>query len=260
MGLYIGAGVGSRKTAQSGDGGLDTSSEQRLHAWEAAIGMATAYPIFGVGLHCYYSNYFAFTPKWDGLNHAVHSTWFGVLAESGWVGFAFFITLFVGLIRTGIRSLKIVDRHPGVISPAVSIATQGALTGLIGTAVSGSFLTMGFTWPIYVAASFLISLAQFLDQTYGVDDGKRTPAVPKAPSLLKRFSRRLTGRREPKTNDRGSERPVDDRADEPRGPHSLPRGPGVEPPDTSGGPIAAGRDARRPRRVRPGADPPRDAE
>jgi len=254
MGLYIGAGVGSRKTAQSGDGGLDTSSEQRLHAWEAAIGMATAYPIFGVGLHCYYSNYFAFTPKWDGLNHAVHSTWFGVLAESGWVGFAFFITLFVGLIRTGIRSLKIVDRHPGVISPAVSIATQGALTGLIGTAVSGSFLTMGFTWPIYVAASFLISLAQFLDQTYGADDGKRAPAVPKTPSLLKRLSRRLIGRREPKTNDGGSERPVDDRVDEPRGPHSPPRGPGVEPPGSSGGAIAA------PRSVRPGADPPRDAE
>ncbi len=257
MGLYIGAGVGSRKTAQSGDGGLDTSSEQRLHAWEAAIGMATAHPIFGVGLHCYYSNYFAYTPVWDGLNHAVHSTWFGVLGESGWLGFAVFITLFVGLLRTGIKSLKIVDNHPGVISPAVSIATQGALTGLIGTAVSGSFLTMGFSWPIYVAASFLISLAQFLDETYGVDDGKRPPAAPKTPGMLKRLSRRLIGRREPASHDHEPKPPVDDGGGGPPGP---PHGRAAEPPESPGGPRAADRDERRPRPIRSGANPPRNAE
>ncbi|WP_295433601.1 O-antigen ligase family protein [uncultured Thiodictyon sp.] len=191
MVLYVAAGVGSRKTAQSSDGGLDTSSEQRLHAWEAAIGMATAYPIFGVGLHCYYSNYYAFTPKWDGLNHAVHSTWFGVLAESGYIGFIFFITLFVGLIRSGIRNMKTVDRHAGTISPAVSVATQGALMGLVGTAVSGSFLTMGFTWPIYIAAAFVISIAQFLEDSYGAQDGKAVPAAPQKPSRLERLRERL---------------------------------------------------------------------
>jgi hypothetical protein len=251
MGLYVGAGVGSRKTAQSSDGGLDTSSEQRLHAWEAAIGMATAYPIFGVGLHCYYSNYFAFTPKWDGLNHAVHSTWFGVLAESGYVGFAFFVTLFVGLIRTGIRSLRIVDRHPGVISPAVSIATQGALTGLIGTAVSGSFLTMGFTWPIYVAASFLIALGQFLDQTYGAEGGQGGSAVPKAPGRFKRLTQRLVRRRaRPGRDDGDPAHPADAGGVDPPG---KPGAPDAAARRLPGGPVAAGRRADGgPRPNRPG--------
>ena len=177
MALYIAAGVGDRKTAQSADGGLDASSEERLNAWTAAVFMANDHPLFGVGLHSYYSNYYAYTPVWEGLNHAVHSTWFGVLAESGYLGFIFFITMFVALLRTGIRSLMTVDRQGTAISPAVSIATQGALTGLIGTAVSGSFLTMGFTWPIYVAASFLISIAQFLDDKYGDYGAKPPPAL-----------------------------------------------------------------------------------
>jgi len=198
MVLYVAAGVGSRKTAQSSDGGLDTSSEQRLHAWEAAIGMATAYPIFGVGLHSYYSNYYAFTPKWDGLNHAVHSTWFGVLAESGYLGFIFFITLFVGLIRSGIRNLMTVDRHAATISPAVSVATQGALMGLVGTAVSGSFLTMGFTWPIYIAAAFVISIAQFLEERYGVEGGGPVPRPSTAPGRLARLRARFKGQAGPR--------------------------------------------------------------
>lgn len=198
LALYVGAGVGSRKTAQSGDGGLDTSSEQRLHAWEAAIGMAIAHPLFGVGLHCYYSNYFFFTPQWDGLNHAVHSTWFGVLGESGWLGFAVFITLFVGLLRSGVRNLMTIDRHRDVISPGVSVATQGAVIGLVGTAVSGSFLTMGFSWPIYIAAAMVISIAQFLEETYGPPEpkkpSKRPPQTP-TPSRWDRMRSRLGSRR-----------------------------------------------------------------
>lgn len=191
MVLYVGAGVGGRKTAQSSDGGLDTSSQERLNAWTAAYRMAVAHPFFGVGLHNYYVNYFRYTPVWEGINHAVHSTWFGVLGESGFLGFIVFITLFVGLIRSAVKNLKTVDRHADTISPAVSAATQGAVTGLVGTAVAGSFLTMGFSWPIYIAAAFVISIAQFLEDTYGAQDGKPVLPKPRTPSRLERLRERF---------------------------------------------------------------------
>jgi hypothetical protein len=66
---------------------------------------------------------------------------------------------------------------------------------------------MGFTWPIYVAASFLISLAQFLDQTYGAEGGQRGSAVPKAPGRLKLLTQRLVQRRARPGRDDGGPRP-----------------------------------------------------
>ena len=49
-----------------------------FYAWEAAVGMAIDRPLTGVGLDNFYYNYYFYSPHWDGLNHAVHSTWFGV--------------------------------------------------------------------------------------------------------------------------------------------------------------------------------------
>jgi hypothetical protein len=193
MVLFAAAGISDRQSGGAQEAGLDASSQGRLHAWEAAIGMATAHPIFGMGLSNFYSNYYAFTPVWDGKNHAVHSTWFGVTAETGFLGIAVFIAFFVALVRAAWGNLKIVDRHAQAIPPPVSAMSQSVFAGLIGTAVAGTFLTMGFTWPIYIAAAFVVSLGQFLDDTYGAKDNERERHRFEPPKWVKRLQERRVG-------------------------------------------------------------------
>lgn len=187
MVLFFAAGISDRKSGGAAEAGLDSSSEARLHAWEAAWGMALDHPIFGVGLSNYYGNYFAYTPVWDGLNHAVHSTWFGVLAETGILGFGFFMAFFLNLIRGAWGNLKIIDHHKKDIAPPVSMVAEGVLAGLVGTAVSGTFLTMGFTWPIYIAAAMVVAAGQFLDVTYGVAANERDRQESRIPDWMKRL-------------------------------------------------------------------------
>ncbi|WP_420855584.1 O-antigen ligase family protein [Vibrio maerlii] len=176
--LYIAAGISDRASGGAAEAGIDASAMGRLYAWEAAFKMALDNPLFGVGLNNFYFNYFFYSPHWDGLNHAVHSTWFGVLAETGFLGLMLFLALIVSLLRTAQRSIKVLtqtDIHPTIKSTSPNNSKKSApyethgyllsmakavLAGLLGTVVSGTFLTQGFVWPIYILAALIICVAK----------------------------------------------------------------------------------------------------
>lgn len=169
--LFLAAGINDRKSGGAAEEGLDASAKGRLYAWEAAVGMATHNPLTGVGIDNFYSNYFYYSPHWDGLNHAVHSTWFGVLAETGFLGLAVFIGVIATLIKSSLHSLKRIEAFPNA-PPIVLACAQACLAGLVGTVVSGTFLTQGFTWPIYILSALVISISQWVsvntpEQTQG---------------------------------------------------------------------------------------------
>lgn len=151
--LYTVAGISGRASGGAAEAGIDASAMGRLYAWEAAFKMALDNPITGVGLENFYYNYFFYSPHWDGINHAVHSTWFGVLAETGFVGLAVFITLIVSLVKTSLSSISLLTEKSHF---TLSVGANAVLSGLIGTIVSGTFLTQGFTWPIYILAALTI--------------------------------------------------------------------------------------------------------
>ena len=161
--LFLLAGISDRSSGGAAEEGIDESAMGRLYAWQAAFGMALHNPLTGVGLDNFYYNYYIYSPHWDGLNHAVHSTWFGVLAETGFLGLAVFIGLIVKLINTSLRSLKKIENSAGLISPSVHATSQAVLAGLIATVISGTFLTQGFTWPIYILAALVVAVAQRVD-------------------------------------------------------------------------------------------------
>jgi len=155
--LFILAGVGDRSVVAASEG-IDESSMGRIYAWEAAFYMALSNPMTGVGLDNFYANYFFYSSHWDGKNHAVHSTWFGVLAESGFLGFAVFSTLVWVTARLSMRSVA----AAALLSPQGGGAWIGAvrealLAGLAGFVVSGTFLTQGFIWPVYILLALIVA-------------------------------------------------------------------------------------------------------
>lgn len=158
--LFLMAGISDRQSGGAAEEGIDASAMGRLYAWEAAFKMALSNPFTGVGINNFYANYFFYSPHWDGLNHAVHSTWFGVLAETGFAGLFAFIWLIEGLIKTSRQTLAILDQNPLVFSPHFGATAMAVYAGLIGTVVSGTFLTQGFTWPIYILAALCIAISR----------------------------------------------------------------------------------------------------
>lgn len=158
--LFFIADISERSSGGAAEAGIDASAMGRLYAWEAAFKMAVSNPLTGVGLDNFYSNYFYYSPHWDGLNHAVHSTWFGVLAETGFLGLAVFISLVIVLIRKANRTLQAVKLVQDNIDSAIYTSAQAVFAGLIGTIVSGTFLTQGFNWPIYILAALVVAVSK----------------------------------------------------------------------------------------------------
>ena len=157
--LYLVAGISDRASGGAAEQGIDESAMGRIYAWEAAIKMAIDNPLTGVGLNNFFSNYFFYSSHWDGLNHAVHSTWFGVLAETGFIGLIVFVILIVSLIKTSRVTLERLSNSTTHVPPELNAVAYAVYAGLIGTIVSGTFLTQGFNWPIYILAALTVCVS-----------------------------------------------------------------------------------------------------
>lgn len=156
------AGISDRSSGGAAEDGIDESAKGRLYAWEAAFNMANTHPLTGVGLNNFTSNYFFYSHHWDGMNHAVHSTWFGVLAETGYVGLIVLVTLAVKLV-VGMRRLVnalLPLYQQQQCSPVIFATAQSTFAGLAGFMVSGTFLTQGFTWPLYILLAVSVAVTQ----------------------------------------------------------------------------------------------------
>ena len=142
--------------------GIDDSAMGRLYAWQAAFNMALQHPLTGVGINNFIANYFSYSQHWDGQNHAVHSTWFGVLAETGLLGFLVFIAIIIRLFALSNKCLNYLSKQGQHYSPILCANAWAIQAGLLSFCVSGSFLTMGFTWPIYILLAMTVALDNYV--------------------------------------------------------------------------------------------------
>lgn len=169
--LLVVAGISDRSSGGAGESGIDESSMGRIYAWQAAFGMALHNPVTGVGLDNFLANYFAYSPHWDGLNHAVHSTWFGILGETGFVGLGVFITLLVSLLKglfatrpkiAKLNELAIASNQK--MHPIVEPYLFALIAGFGSFCISGTFLTQGFTWPFYVLMALSVGFMKYIEE------------------------------------------------------------------------------------------------
>ena len=158
--LFAAAGISGRSSGGAAEGAaIDESSMGRIYAWGAAWNMALARPLTGVGLNGFVSNYFAYSEHWDGHNHAVHSTWFNVLAETGFPGILAFFGIIIAVEISAYLALRKLESSNGPM-PARAMG-NAVLAGVAGFCVSGTFLTQGFTWPIYVQLALGTAVSNF---------------------------------------------------------------------------------------------------
>ncbi|MDR3607101.1 MAG: O-antigen ligase family protein [Oligoflexia bacterium] len=89
---------------------LAESSESRLIYWKTSGIMALKSPLFGVGFGGYPENFERYAPAFieSGVRTA-HSSWFLALAESGFVGFGLFVSLYLWALSA---SWKIREKFP----------------------------------------------------------------------------------------------------------------------------------------------------
>jgi probable O-glycosylation ligase (exosortase A-associated) len=136
----------------------DSSTQSRLHFWQVAIAMVDDRPLLGVG-HSAYSrayNRYDWTEGEFMTNRAVHSAWFGVLAELGYPGLILFIAIILSSLYTCRRVRKAAARGlvPASIGP-YAIALESSLVAFI---VGGSFVSFHYCEMLWHFFALTIAL------------------------------------------------------------------------------------------------------
>jgi probable O-glycosylation ligase (exosortase A-associated) len=139
----------------------DESENGRLHFWQVAISMAQANPLTGVGFDGYKSSYQTYDPAAEyGTMRAVHSVWFGLMAELGYPGLFLFVTIWLLAVRACVRVSAAGKHDPS--KRDLRLYANGLLTSLIAFAVGGSFLAAQYSemlWHFFGLSSALHLLA-----------------------------------------------------------------------------------------------------
>lgn len=173
--LVAAAGISDRASGGAAEAGIDESAQGRLWAWQAALNMALARPLTGVGLDNFIPNFWKYTPHWTGFNKAVHSTWFGVLAETGWPGLIAFVAMIVVTVRVA-RAAAASLRATGA-PDSVQVVANAILAGLAAFCGSGTFLTQGFTWPLYILLALTAAVSHYA-KAFAQRDGEAASRPP----------------------------------------------------------------------------------
>ena len=144
----------------------DESAMGRLQAWEFAYDMAVARPLTGGGFEAFNSeNYERFSPglvgQGTGKFHDVHSIYFEVLGEHGFVGLAIF--LIMGLYAWGIANRIIKLSKSSTENKWASDLASMIQVSFIGYAVGGAFLGLAYFDLIYHLLTILILLLRIIE-------------------------------------------------------------------------------------------------
>jgi putative inorganic carbon (HCO3(-)) transporter len=140
----------------------DDSQQSRLHFWQVGLAMANDRPLIGVG-HAGYPrayNQYDWTEGRYQTNRAVHSAWFGVLAELGYPGLLLFVAIIFMSLRACRRVRKSAQRGeiPGPLGP-YAIGLESALIAFM---IGGSFVSFQYCemlWHFFALTMALESVA-----------------------------------------------------------------------------------------------------
>jgi probable O-glycosylation ligase (exosortase A-associated) len=136
----------------------DDSSASRLHFWQVAVTMANDRPLLGVGHSGYpraYNSY-DWTEGQYLTNRAVHSAWFGVLAETGYPGFLLFVLIILTSL-VSCRRVRLAAKRGEVSQPLGQYAIAFE-TALVAFMIGGSFVSFHYSEMLWHYFALTIAL------------------------------------------------------------------------------------------------------
>jgi probable O-glycosylation ligase (exosortase A-associated) len=134
----------------------DGSALGRINAWWFAWNLANARPLVGGGFETFQAPLFQVYAPDPSRVHDVHSIYFEVLGEHGFVGLGLFLMLYGFAWLTAWRIAKLAKRQPALKGYGdLALMVQVAL---IGYAVGGTFLGLAyFDLPYHLVTAIVIA-------------------------------------------------------------------------------------------------------
>jgi probable O-glycosylation ligase (exosortase A-associated) len=128
----------------------DASANSRFGSWEAAIRIANDYPVFGVGIRN--SNLFSYQYGADMEGRTIHSQYFQILADSGYVALISYLCAIVALLAGASRARRRLKKCRGAETDLMRSMLNGIEGCIVVFAVGSSFLSLEvFELPYLVA-------------------------------------------------------------------------------------------------------------
>jgi putative inorganic carbon (hco3(-)) transporter len=155
----------------------DDSSRSRLYFWRVAVIMANANPLTGVGFNAFRPSFASYDTSQGEFeeDRAVHSAWFGVLAEMGYPGLLLFVSIILVALHM-CRRIRLATRdNPDVRDiHSYAIALQ---TSFIAYIVGMTFLNGQYNEMFWHLVGLTIALERVAARTLA--EGKtRTENAP----------------------------------------------------------------------------------
>lgn len=158
----------------------ETTEANRIGFWMLGLEMANDNPVFGVGFDGYRHMYNLYDPTGGlhGYMRDIHSSWFGLLAELGYPGFAIFILLLGRTVFTAFRVRRLSKGRPDMENLAIYGTIMEAQ--VLVFAIGGTFITLQykeFIWHV-MALSMALDLIVRERLRLPVPEAGGAPAVP----------------------------------------------------------------------------------
>ncbi|MCD6459558.1 putative O-glycosylation ligase, exosortase A system-associated [bacterium] len=166
--------INRMKTITTPEEERDTSSSSRLYFWKIAVQMANDHPYTGVGMGCYPYAYDLYdeTRGYYGTKRAVHSSYFQMLTNNGYIAFSLFLLLIYKSLRTCAKIRKKV-KHRKNLKWVVSFANMFEIS-IIGYCVSGAFVSLAYCDLIYHLFILITSLEAIANSYLAMPISKTT--------------------------------------------------------------------------------------
>jgi probable O-glycosylation ligase (exosortase A-associated) len=129
----------------------DASAHGRVEAWKFGYHKALERPITGGGFNIYIAEH----------NRDVHSIWFEILGEQGFVGLALYLLIWLMAWRTALWIIKNAKKKETEWMGDLAAMLQASMTGY---AVAGSFLGLAYFDLFYQLLAILILCKVLLKQ------------------------------------------------------------------------------------------------
>jgi putative inorganic carbon (HCO3(-)) transporter len=160
-------------SAQAAQGDTNTEAERsaagRLHFWEVAVVMGNANPIFGVGPWAFNQMYnrYDFSNGEFGGGRSVHSAWFGLLAETGYVGLGIVVLLLVrsAFVTWRVRRLARKRKDFATLA-AYATGLEGALLVVL---VGGTFYPFQYMEPLWHTLALMMVIDRLATKRLQMD-------------------------------------------------------------------------------------------